>query len=245
MTPPLALKDCSAGYGKFTVFSGVDLELREGEIFGLIGLNGVGKTTLIKAILDLGPLVSGSIRIFGAAHDQPGSRLKLAYLPDRFQPSGNLRGIEFLSLAVGYFGRTLAQGAAELRCSELGLDPDILERPIRTYSKGMGQKLALAATFLTERPLIILDEPMTGLDPLARVQLKSQLLAYRSRGHSIFFSSHILSDIEEICDSIGVFNDGAMRFLGAPGELVRQTGAGTLEDAFLQAIGATVAEAVA
>lgn len=234
--------DCAARYGRREVFSGVSLSLRQGEIFGLIGLNGVGKTTLIKSLLDLGPLHSGSIRIFGESHEAAQSRQQLAYLPDRFQPSSALRGFEFLKLALGHFGLPLDRERAHTTCASMGLDPAVLQQPIRTYSKGMGQKLALAATFLTQRPLIILDEPMSGLDPLARVQLKRLLLDYRRQGHTIFFSSHVLSDIEEICDRVGVFHGGDMRFVGTPAELVQRHGTATLEHAFLASIGITEQE---
>jgi ABC-2 type transport system ATP-binding protein len=235
--PPLELQDCEARYASQQVFSGVSLTLQRGEIFGLIGLNGVGKTTLIKSLLDLGPLRSGQIRIFGQPHWAANSRAQLAYLPDRFQPSGALRGVEFLKLALGHFGLPLDRDGASACCQSLGLDPQVLQQSIRTYSKGMGQKLALAATFLTQRPLVILDEPMSGLDPLARVQLKRVLLTHRSQGHTIFFSSHVLSDIEEICDRVGVFHGGDMRFIGTPAELVHRHGSATLEHAFLASIG--------
>jgi ABC-2 type transport system ATP-binding protein len=234
---PLEIHDCEARYGRQRVFSGVSLSLQPGEIFGLIGLNGVGKTTLIKSLLDLGPLHSGSIRIFGEPHWAARSRAWLAYLPDRFQPSSALRGFEFLKLALGHFGLPLDREAACTTCASLGLEPEVLEHPIRTYSKGMGQKLALAATFLTQRPLVILDEPMSGLDPLARVQLKRVLLEYRRQGHTIFFSSHVLSDIEEICDRVGVFHGGEMRFVGTPSDLIDRHNAGNLEHAFLASIG--------
>ena len=235
--PPLDLQDCEARYGRQRVFSGVSLTLQRGEIFGLIGLNGVGKTTLIKSLLDLGPLRAGQIRIFGHPHWAASSRSQLAYLPDRFQPSSALRGVEFLQLSLGHFGLPLDREAAHTTCRALGLDPLVLDKPIRTYSKGMGQKLALAATFLAQRPLVILDEPMSGLDPLARVQLKRLLLDYRRQGHTLFFSSHVLSDIEEICDRVGVFHGGEMRFVGTPAELVQRQGAATLEHAFLSSIG--------
>lgn len=244
-TSPLELQDCEARYSRQRVFTGVSLSLNPGEIFGLIGLNGVGKTTLIKSLLDLGPLHSGSIRIFGKPHWAAGSRSALAYLPDRFQPSSALRGFEFLKLALGHFGLPLDRDAARATCASLGLASQVLENPIRTYSKGMGQKLALAATFLTQRPLVILDEPMSGLDPLARVQLKQVLLDYRRQGHTIFFSSHVLSDIEEICDRVGVFHGGDMRFVGTPAALIDRHDTRTLEQAFLASIGITAPEYLA
>jgi ABC-2 type transport system ATP-binding protein len=231
----LEVRGLSAGYGKRVVISGIDFALSEGEVFGLIGLNGAGKTTLIKAILGLGQ-GSGHIAIYGHPAGPPRSRAKLAYLPEKFQPSALLRGWEFITLTLDYFGLPLDRDAARAMCAGLDLDADVLERNVRTYSKGMGQKLGLVGTLLTGLPLLILDEPMSGLDPKARIMLKDRLLEYRDAGHTVFFSSHILADIEEICGRIGVIHNGALIFLGTPEELVARNAAPTLERAFLAAI---------
>lgn len=235
MISPLAVRDVSAGYGKRTVISGIDFSLVEGEVFGLIGLNGAGKTTLIKSVLGLGQC-KGHITIFDQPIGPPRSRAKLAYLPEKFQPSNLLRGWEFVELTLAYFGLKLDREAARAMCAGLDLNADVLERSVRTYSKGMGQKLGLVGTLLTGLPLLILDEPMSGLDPKARIMLKDRLLEYRGGGRTIFFSSHILADIEEICERIGVIHDGKLIFLGKPADLVAEYGAPTLERAFLAAI---------
>jgi ABC-2 type transport system ATP-binding protein len=130
----------------------------------------------------------------------------------------------------------LDRSAAVDIAAKLDLDPAALDRYVRTYSKGMGQKLGLLGGFLVNAPLMILDEPMSGLDPRARVFLKDQLMAARASGRSIFFSSHILSDIEEICDRIGILHGSRIIFLGTPQEFVTQYAAPSLERAFLKAL---------
>lgn len=232
---PLEVRGLSAGYGKRTVISGVDFTLTQGEVFGLIGLNGVGKTTFIKSILGLGE-AQGHVSFFGQPIGPPHARAKLAYLPEKFQPSALLKGWEFLALTLSYFRLPLDRDAAQALCTGLDLDAHVLNRNVRTYSKGMGQKLGLVATLLTGLPLLILDEPMSGLDPKARIMLKDRLLEYRGAGRTVFFSSHILADIEEICGRIGIIHGGSLVFMGTPAELIARHGASTLERAFLSEI---------
>jgi ABC-2 type transport system ATP-binding protein len=232
---PLEAIGLSAAYGKKTVLTDISLALQLGEIFGLVGLNGAGKTTLMRAILNLrtGP---GQITFFGEPHTSSKSRRHLIYLPERFHPPVQLKGYEYLSIVLEYFGQRLDKALAQATAEDLDLDPAALERKVRSYSKGMGQKLGLVGAFLVDVPLMILDEPMSGLDPRARVMLKDKLVAYRRSGRTIFFSSHILSDIEEICDRIGVIHGGRRVFLGTPSEFISRHGGSTLERAFLAAI---------
>ena len=240
--PALVVRGVSVFYGRRTILDAVDLEVAPGEIFGLIGLNGVGKTTLIKAILDLAAAASGSIEIFGIDKARPASRKAIAYLPEHLQPSRNLKGSEFIALSLAYFGIVAQDLTAAAQ--GLALDPAALSRRMSTYSKGMVQKVGLLATLLSERPLLILDEPMTGLDPRARILLKDRLLAYRDGGGAVFFSSHILSDIDEICDRVGVIHDGRILFTGTPEAMKRSFAAVSLERAFLAAIEAHETEPV-
>jgi ABC-2 type transport system ATP-binding protein len=223
-------------YGRTQVLHGIRLTVQAGETLGLIGLNGAGKTTLLKSILMLVAPFGGTVRLFGEAHEAPSSRARLAYLPERFQPPGHLTGQDFVRLSLAFYQLKASRHATAVLARELDLDPLALTRPIRSYSKGMAQKLGLLATLLTDRPLLVLDEPMSGLDPKARIRLKRQLSAYRARGRTIFMSSHILSDHDELCDRVAVLHQGRLGFVGSPTELKQRQGAATLETAFLAAI---------
>jgi ABC-2 type transport system ATP-binding protein len=215
----------------------VGFAVQPGEVFGLIGLNGVGKTTLIRSILGLTP-AQGTLSLFGRPNGEPAARRGLFYLPEKYQPSAQLTGWEHLGIAQAWLDGPLDRDAARGLADGLALDPAALDRRVRTYSKGMGQKLGLVAALISRVPLLILDEPMSGLDPRARVRLKDHLMAYRSDGRSVFFSSHVLADVEEICDRIGVLHGGRLLYCGAPADFVAGHGGGTLERAFLAAIDA-------
>lgn len=218
------------------VLDNVSFNVKKGEIFGLIGLNGVGKTTLIKIALDLLKAKEGAVEIFGVDSKDFNARKKLAYLPEKFVPSQLLKGNEFLDISLGYYGKKLNLDEARAGAEKLGLDPNVLVNKVGKYSKGMSQKLGLLATFLSEAPLLVLDEPMSGLDPRARVQLKDYLLSYRDAKNTIFFSSHILADIDEICDRIAVIHDAELKFLGTPEEMKEKFKEKSLERAFLKSI---------
>jgi ABC-2 type transport system ATP-binding protein len=118
----------------------------------------------------------------------------------------------------------------------VSLSRDALHRRVNTYSKGMRQKTGLVGTWLTDCPLLILDEPMSGLDPRARALVKDEIVACRNRGMTVFLSSHILADMDEICDRVGIIHDGSLMFLGTPAELKQQTQKENLERAFLKII---------
>jgi ABC-2 type transport system ATP-binding protein len=237
-TVPLALTQVTASYGKRVVLRDISFAVSTGECFGLIGLNGIGKTTLIRSILGL-KTTEGAVSLFGASNRNAESRRHLIYLPERFQPSPQLYGWEYLSILTAYFGQAVDRDHARRIAAGLDLDPAALDHKVRTYSKGMGQKLGLVGTFLVRAPLMILDEPMSGLDPRARALLKDRLTEARGEGRTIFFSSHILADIQEICDRIGVIHAGRMIFLGTPDEFLSRYRASSLERAFLAALDET------
>lgn len=233
---PLAVQHAYKNYKLVKALDNVSLSLASGEIFGLIGLNGAGKTTLIKVILDLISAEQGEVNIFGLCATNINARRKLSYLPEKFQPSRYLKGMEYLDLALSYYGKKLDPAQAKEYAQRLDLDPNVLDLRVGAYSKGMGQKLGLAGAFMIDAPLLLLDEPMSGLDPSARIKLKDMLLATKKQGKTIFFSSHILSDIDEICDRIGVIHKGHLFFTGTPQEFKSKYGEGSLEKAFLRSI---------
>lgn len=233
---PLVIKDIEKTYDKKKVLENIDFSLNSGEIFGLIGLNGAGKTTLIKIILDLINAEKGEAQISGISTKDISARKNLSYLPEKFQPSRYLKGMEYLELSLSYYGKSLDTKKARKKAVELDLDPDVLERRVGSYSKGMGQKLGLVGAFLIDAELLILDEPMSGLDPSARIKLKNEFLRNKKAGKTLFFSSHILSDIDETCDRIGVIHNGKLYFIGTPSEFKQNLKETSLEQAFLRVI---------
>ncbi len=233
---PLLIQDVHKTYNKHKVLEDIGFTLNSGEIFGLIGLNGAGKTTLIKIMLDLITCENGGIEIAGISARDIQARKNISYLPEKFQPSRYLKGMEYLDLALSYYGKTLDREAARKKAMELDLDPDVLTARVGSYSKGMGQKLGLVGAFLVDASFLILDEPMSGLDPRARIMLKSELMANKRAGKTIFFSSHILSDLDEICDRIGVIHDGKLCYIGTPKDFKHTMHDESLEQAFLRVI---------
>jgi len=223
-------------YGGVQALRDATLEIASGEAFGLVGANGAGKTTLIKCALDLIAPDSGAVEIFGVDRRKPGSRRRLAYVPERFVPPHYLSAREFIDLMVRLAGIPFDDARTGAVLDQLELDRDALDRPVRKLSKGMTQKLGLAASFLLERDLYVLDEPMSGLDPVARVAVKSVLRRLAAEGKTLFFTSHVLSDVEELCSSIAVLERGEIRFRGAPAELCQRYGEPRLEGAFMRCI---------
>ncbi len=223
-------------YGTIAALLGASLEVAPGEAFGLVGANGAGKTTLIKCALDLCAPDSGSVEFFGVDRRAAESRRRLAYVPERFVPPHYLSAREFIELMVKLAGTRFDETRTGAVLDELQLERDTLQRPVRKLSKGMTQKLGLAASFLLERDLYVLDEPMSGLDPVARVAVKSVLRRLATQGKALFFTSHVLSDVEELCSSIAVLERGEVRFRGAPAALCAQYSEPRLEGAFMKCI---------
>ncbi len=236
MSQALIIDEVTTRYGKESVLDQISLTVASSEIFGLIGLNGVGKTTLIKSILTLVKPNSGIVRIFGEDHMDPASRAKLAYLPEKFQPPPLLTGAEFIRFSLSSYGLSYNLAKASEMAENLGLEPSDLDKRMGVYSKGMSQKLGLLATFMTSQPLLILDEPMSGLDPKARIMFKRQVAKYRESGKSIFLSSHILADLDELCDHIGILHEGNLAYDGTPVNLKQLANTPSLEQAFLGVI---------
>jgi ABC-2 type transport system ATP-binding protein len=223
-------------YGSLAALRGVSFDVAGGEAFGLVGANGAGKTTLIRCVLDLCASDAGSVEIFGVGSRVPQSRRRLAYVPERFMPPHYLLCREFLELMSALGGARFDDARARPVLDELELERDVLRRPVRRLSKGMTQKLGLAACFLLERDLYVLDEPMSGLDPAARVAVKSVLRRLSAEGKTLFFTSHVLIDVEELCSSIAVLERGKIRFRGSPAQLCARYAEARLESAFMRCI---------
>jgi ABC-2 type transport system ATP-binding protein len=238
--PVVRFQGVGKRYGSVEVLRGVDFEIRAGDAVGLAGVNGAGKTTLMKCLLDFCQIDAGAIQIHGIGHRHAGSRARLAFLPEHFVPPHFLTGREFLD-AMRRFAGSVA-GDERVALEALELDPVMLRRPVRTYSKGTTQKLGLAACFASGRELYVLDEPMDGLDPRARAGAKRVLLQQKSAGRTVFLSAHSLADIAEICDHMAVLHNGRLAYFGPPSGLLERQGESTLENAFLRCIEETNGE---
>lgn len=232
----LDIRAVNAGYGNMPVIRDITLQINQGETYGLIGLNGAGKTTLLKVILGLKDQQSGDVFIAGHRAGTTAAKSELAYLPERFDPAWFLNAYEFIDFTTSLYGHKVRREDVDAMAVKVGLDTAYLPKLARTYSKGMRQKLGLMATFLTPCPLLILDEPMSGLDPRARAQVKTLLIEAAAQGRTTFLSSHILSDMEELCTRVAILHEGALAFVGKPADLLAQTGESHLEKAFLKTI---------
>jgi len=223
-------------FGTHAALCDVSLAVGCGESFGLIGLNGAGKTTLIKCLLDFAAPDAGAIRIFGSASTYTSARADIAFLPERFSPPYYLTARDFLRYMTRLHGCPYEPATVARTCEALDLEPGALGLPVRALSKGMTQKLGLAACLLSGKRLHILDEPASGLDPKARARLKAALQALRAQGSTLFITSHLLADVELLCDRLAVLHEGRVRFVGTPQELMRRFSAADMEQAFLACI---------
>jgi len=235
--PALEVDHLSANYGAKKVLDDISFSVVQGQTYGLIGLNGVGKTTLIKIALGLKAPEMGQVKVFGKESSESSVRYDISYLPERFDPPWFLKGGEFVQFVASLYGRKVPLPDIEFACQKLSLDPSVLKNKVQTYSKGMRQKLGLIATVLTGSQILILDEPMSGLDPLARSLVKNLLISVKEQGRTIILSSHILADMDEICDCVTVIDGMKVQFTGTPDMMKSQTQEKYLEKSFLKIIG--------
>lgn len=199
----------------------LDLSIGEGEIVGLIGANGAGKTTTLKLLLGLLVPDAGRIDLVGTPSGRGEWRSSVGYLPEQPAFYEYLSGREFLMFVGDLFG--LAPGLLSGRVASLLERVGIAEsanRPIRTYSKGMQQRLGLAQALLNDPKLLLLDEPMSGLDPIGRRFVRDLLLELRAQGRSILFSTHIIPDAEFVCDRIALMRTGQLTAVGTVDDLL-------------------------
>ncbi len=235
-TPALEIALLTKYYGKLPVLQALSLSVASGECFGLVGMNGAGKTTLIKCVLDFCAVDAGQIKIFDIPHRETRARKPLAFLPENFLPPHALTGRDFLRYMAALREQAWVEEKALAVCAALDFDPQALKRSARSYSKGMAQKLGLAACLLSPAEFLVLDEPMSGLDPKARALLKRQLSLAQEAGKTIFFSSHVLADVDEMCDRMAILHEGKLAFVGTPQACSAHYEADSLEEAYLACI---------
>lgn len=220
----------------FKALNNVSLGVKPTECFALVGVNGAGKTTLIKSWLGLTPVFNGELSIFGVSTAQREARSRMAYMPERFAPHGWLKTKDYIQLVLSLHGQAWDEVAALQILSEIGLDANVLKLAMRECSKGMSQKIGLAAAFLSKRELLILDEPMSGLDPISRVQVKELIRRMKQMGRTVFMCTHALGDVGELADRVAVMHAGQIKFLGTVPEWLQKHNTDNLEQAYLATV---------
>lgn len=211
------VKGLTKKFGKFTALNQIELTLNEGEIYGFIGPNGAGKSTTIRVLLGLLKPTEGQVTIFGkdAWHDSVEIHKRVAYIPGEANLWPNLTGGQVIDLFLKMRGNVNAEKRDEL-IQRFDLDPS---KKCRTYSKGNRQKIALISAFASEADLYILDEPTAGLDPLMERIFQECILKVKKQGKSVLLSSHILSEVEKLCDRVAIIREGEIIEKGSLTEL--------------------------
>ncbi len=200
------------------------LTIEEGEVFGFLGPNGAGKTTTLKLLMGLVFPTAGTARILGMDIDDPRMKSQIGFLPEQPYFYDHLSARELLNY-YGQLSGVPAKGRSarvEQMLARVGLS-DSAGMQLRKFSKGMLQRLGLAQAILHDPKLVFLDEPMSGLDPMGRREVRDLIQQMRHEGKTVFFSTHILSDAEALCDRVGVIHQGELRGVGAVAELTSQT----------------------
>jgi ABC-2 type transport system ATP-binding protein len=217
-------KDYEVGFlkkKKVRALDQLNLEVHRGEIFGFLGPNGAGKTTTLKLLLRLIYPTEGTAKILGQPVDDVSTRARIGYLPENPYFYDYLSGRELLEYTAALFGvpPEIARSRGKELLDLVGLDSDRSNRQLRKYSKGMLQRIGIAQALVNDPEIVFMDEPMSGLDPIGRREVRDLLLSLRSQGKTVFFSSHILSDVEALCDRAAVLSRGKLVRCGTVNEL--------------------------
>ncbi|WP_305042495.1 ABC transporter ATP-binding protein [Geoalkalibacter sp.] len=225
----------SMGRGRVLALQDVSFEVPSGEVFGFLGPNGAGKSTTIKILLNLIRPDAGLATILGTDVRRPELRRQVGFLPENPYFYDYLSAWELLKFG----GRTagMDEAAINKRGVELLERVNLLaaaKRHLRTYSKGMVQRAGLALALIHDPQVVILDEPMSGLDPLGRKMVGDLIMELKSQGKTVLFSSHVLTDVERFCDRAAIIVNGRLRLVGALKELL--SAGGSLEDVFLREV---------
>jgi ABC-2 type transport system ATP-binding protein len=223
--------------GTKVALAGLDLEVRAGEVFGFLGPNGAGKTTTMNVLLGFVQPTGGTASLFGIDVRQPIARQRIGYLPELTYYYKFLTAEELLRFYAKIFGLTRAE--TDKRIDNLlklvELEP-ARKRPIKSYSKGMQQRVGLAQALINNPDLLVLDEPTSGLDPIGRMKVREIIQRLKNEGKTVFFSSHELGEVETVCDRVAIIHQGELKVVGRVDEIKKAHHA-NLEQAFLEIIG--------
>lgn len=226
-------------YQEHVILSAVKLAIERNDCVGLIGLNGAGKTTLLRLLLNFAPLLKGQIDIEGVSAQLPSSRKSIFYLPEKFHPADFFTGKEYLDyMARAYkVNRESKQSSYEYYvqlAEQVALDESALNKKLQQYSKGMLQKIGIMSAMLSKQSIWVLDEPMSGLDPLARALFKQVIQSAIAEGKTVLLCTHMLSDVKSLCNKLLALHQGQVAYSGSPDGLLSKTKeADDLETAFL------------
>ena len=232
----IEIKDLVFEYRNKRILNGVSLRVKKGEIFGFIGPNGAGKSTTIKAMLGLVFPKSGSVSLHGRPCLDAATRRKIGFLPEEasyYKFLTPMEALRFYGSLAGMDRRAIAKRSGEL-LDFVGLG-EVKHKFIGSFSKGMAQKMSLAQALIHDPETLILDEPTSGLDPIARNDLRDLLKDLKAGGKTIFFSSHELSEVELLCDTVAMIKDGKI-LLSGPTREVTSAARENLEKLFVQII---------
>ena len=221
--------------GRQKVLKSITLEVEQGEVFGFLGPNGAGKSTAINTTLGFIKPDNGEVLINGIPSYNPSARQSIGYLPENPVFSDHLTAeelLEFSGLASGMDKENLKKSIDPI-LSKMELLP-FKKRMVKTFSKGMKQRIGLGMAIISNPPILILDEPMSGLDPMGRKLVADLILELKKKGKTIFFSTHILNDVEIVCDRIAVLHKGSLRYCGSTGNFIKNNN--NLEDAFIKLV---------
>lgn len=226
-------KTYGSGKKKVHVVKDISLTVEKGSVFGFIGPNGAGKTSTIKMLVGLSHPTQGTITIRGGSPGDLSIKQKIAFMPESPLFYQYLTGQEFLDFIATLFKIEYKEHKINQTLKEVNLF-HAKDKRIRTYSKGMLQRLGLAQAIINNPEILFLDEPLDGLDPLGRAEVKKIILALKKQGKTIFINTHILGDVAEICDKVGIIDNGQMLAVDSPTKLSH--GHRDLEDAFVHMI---------
>jgi ABC-2 type transport system ATP-binding protein len=234
----IEISKLSYRYNSTKVLNKLDLSITSNHYFALAGLNGSGKTTLFKLIVDLlRSTEQQSIQIDGYSSWDIKSRNHLAFLPERFSINSYTSALDYFKLVFKIYQKTFDPLRIEYLCNRLSFPTALLKTRASHYSKGMMQKVGLIGCFLSDVKILLLDEPLSGLDPKARYQIKSLLNEEKERNPRVMlYSTHMLADIEDICDDFGILHEGKLQFKGSPADCMKLYEASTLEQAYMKCI---------
>jgi ABC-2 type transport system ATP-binding protein len=237
--PAIRLERLAKRYGRVAALQNVSLDVQQGEIFGFLGLNGAGKTTTIRILIDLVRPTAGRAAVFGADCHAQGleARARIGYLPGELGFYGDMTGEATLDFLGRLDRRRVDPGLRRDLLDRVELSPVDLRRKVREYSTGMKRKLGIVQAFQSDNPLLILDEPTEGLDPLMQEALYELLAQTRRRGRTVFMSSHVLPEVERVCDRIGLLRRGELVLVSTVDE-VRRLAARTVRIAFREHVAA-------